>query len=63
MSYLSFIDDAKFEEIVLSMLNKCSNSIQNAEKKFAKNVIDPFSIIFEIASFNIDRRFKSEVQH
>ncbi|HAT9402018.1 TPA: Eco47II family restriction endonuclease [Legionella pneumophila subsp. pneumophila] len=54
VSYLSFIDDYKLEEIVSNMLNKCTNSIREAEKKFAKNVIDPFSIIFEMSGFGID---------
>lgn len=54
MPYLSFIEDSKFEEIVLNMLDKCSLSLLNSEKNFAKNVIDPFSIIFEINTFDID---------
>ncbi|MFO3289623.1 Eco47II family restriction endonuclease [Legionella pneumophila serogroup 1] len=54
MSYLSFIDDIEFEQIVLNMLEKCSKSVREAEKNFAKNVIDPFSIIFEMSGFGID---------
>ncbi|HIF0138894.1 TPA: Eco47II family restriction endonuclease [Legionella anisa] len=54
MSFLNFIDDNKLEPIVLNMLDKCANSIKGAEKNFAKNVIDPFSIIFEMSGFGID---------
>lgn len=54
MGYLSFIDDEKFENIVLKILDRGVYSIKNAQDKFARNVIDPFSILFEMSSFNID---------
>jgi hypothetical protein len=53
MSYLSFIDDEKLESIVLKILDRGASSIQNAQDKFARNVIDPFSILFEMSSFNM----------
>ena len=54
MAYLSFIDDAKLEEIISAVLDKGREAITKAEKQFGRNVIDPFATIFEIASFEIN---------
>ena len=54
MSYLSFIDDKKIKEIVFKVLDKGMIKKKSAEHDFYKNVIDPFSSVFEIAAFNVD---------
>ncbi|WP_425360261.1 MULTISPECIES: Eco47II family restriction endonuclease [unclassified Candidatus Tisiphia] len=54
MSYLSFIDDVTLEKVVKFVLDKGRAAMIKAEKKFDRNVVDPFSIIFEMASFKIN---------
>lgn len=54
MPYLSFIEDEILEKIISDVLTKGKDSIAKSEKKFERNVIDPFSIFFEIASFEIN---------
>ena len=54
MNYLTFIDDGKLESIISNILDRGASSIRNAQNKFDRNVIDPFSILFEMSSFNID---------
>ncbi|WP_425363647.1 Eco47II family restriction endonuclease [Candidatus Tisiphia endosymbiont of Hybos culiciformis] len=53
MSYLNFIDDATLEKIVKFVLDKGRTAMIKAEKQFDRNVVDPFSIIFEMASFKV----------
>ncbi len=54
MSYLSFIENAELEKIIATVLDKGREAITKTEKQFGRNVIDPFTIIFEIASFEIN---------
>jgi len=51
MPYLSFIDDQKLENIVDEILQKGQKAHLNSN--INKNVIDPFSILFELSSFSI----------
>lgn len=53
MAYLSFIEDQKLEEIVGNALTKGEFALKNVKTKFSRNVIDPFSILFEMGSFEI----------
>jgi hypothetical protein len=53
MPYLSFIDDQKLEGIVGEVLQKGFDARIKTDKAFSKNVIDPFSILFEMSSFSI----------
>lgn len=54
MSYVTFIDDTTYKSIVNSILLDGKNAKLNAIKKFNRNVIDPFSIVWELASFKMD---------
>jgi len=54
MPYLSWIDDKDLSEAVRHLLNIAKNAQKQAEAKFDKNVIDPFSAVFQIAGFGID---------
>lgn len=51
--YLKWIEDNKLETIVTNLLSKAHEARSGAVKKFGKNVIDPFSAIFEMAGFDI----------
>lgn len=57
MAYLSFIDDDKLEEIVKQVLDSERRRLLRSEtdKKLYRNVIDPFSILFEMSSFNLSK--------
>lgn len=54
MSYVSFIDDNRFETIVHNVLKKGISSLEQSKQTLSRNVIDPFSILFEMSSFNMD---------
>lgn len=54
MAYLNWIDDDKIITAVKSLLEKADFANLNSSKNFGKNVIDPFSAIFEIAGFGLD---------
>lgn len=54
MPYLSFIEDQLLENAVSKVLNKGQLAVENVKKKFNRNVIDPFSILFEMSSFELD---------
>lgn len=54
MSYLSYINDAELIKIVKLVLDKGIERKKEAEKKFTKNVIDPFGSLFEAAAFDVD---------
>lgn len=56
MSYLSYISDAKLEELVKYVLDKGIERKKEAEKKFNNNVIDPFGALFETAAFDINHK-------
>jgi hypothetical protein len=54
MPWLKWIDDADLETEVLNLLMRAKSAQQSSIDFFGKNVIDPFSAIFEIAGFEID---------
>ena len=53
MPYLSWISDADIEIEVQKILDTAKIATEKANIEFNKNVIDPFSILFEMAGFNI----------
>jgi hypothetical protein len=53
MAYLSFISDQDLEQEVSLILKTATTALNKANTKFGKNVIDPFSVAFEMAGFNI----------
>lgn len=53
MPYLNWIEDQKLVEIVGQVFNISLNSLNEASEDFEKNVLDPFSAIFQIAGFNL----------
>lgn len=63
MAYLKWISDKNLESIVYNLLEIASTAKENASKGFSKNVIDPFSAIFETAGFDFDYNtwFASEI--
>jgi len=54
MPYLSFISDEDLEKEVSLILSTAAVALKKANTKFGKNVIDPFSVMFEMAGFNIE---------
>lgn len=54
MPYLSFITDEKLEAIVSALLHKGTASIEKSNQSFSRNVIDPFSVLFEMSIFDMD---------
>ena len=62
MAFLKWINNKNLKGAVTHLLNKAQEAKENAAKDFGKNVIDPFSAIFEMAGFEIDYRtwIKSE---
>jgi len=61
MPYLNWIADVDLENEVIEILNTANTGIQKATDEFDKNVIDPFSIMFEMAGFNINTVAQWEV--
>lgn len=53
MPYLSFVSDSDFEQAVQLMLDSATNGLADAEEDFSRNVIDPFSLFFEMSGFGI----------
>lgn len=53
MSYLPFISDENLEKEVRTILSTATAALIKANTEFESNVIDPFSIAFEMAGFNI----------
>jgi hypothetical protein len=53
MPYLSFLSDENLENEVSLILSTASLALKKANTKFGKNVIDPFSVTFEMAGFDI----------
>lgn len=53
MPYLSFISDENLEKEVDTILSTATVALDKATNEFESNVIDPFSIAFEMAGFNI----------
>lgn len=54
MPKLNWIEDKHLNEAVTHLLNKARDARNNAKGEFGKNVIDPFSALFEISGFEID---------
>jgi len=54
MTYVPFLQDKTFESIVCDILKNGQAAKATATKKFNRNVIDPFAILFEMASFDVD---------
>lgn len=53
MPYLPYISDQDLEKEVSVVLSTAAIALKKANTKFGKNVIDPFSVMFEMAGFNI----------
>jgi hypothetical protein len=62
MAYVSFISDERFKEIVNELLAIGDAAKVKASEEFDRNVIDPFSMLMEMASFdmNFEDWIKSE---
>ncbi len=62
MPRLTWIDDDNLYSAVKSLLNIAYSARAEAEEKFGKNVVDPFSAIFEMSGFgmNYEEWVKSE---
>jgi Eco47II-like restriction endonuclease len=54
MAYLKWISDEKLCDAVTQLLDVAKSARKQAKNKFEKNVIDPFSAMFQIAGFGID---------
>ena len=54
MPLLNWISDKDLETSVNQLLNKAKEAKEKAENQFGKNVIDPFSAIFEISGFEME---------
>jgi hypothetical protein len=54
MPYLNWISDETLESVVKQLLEKAIKAQKEAKVNFGKNVIDPFSAVFEISGFEID---------
>ena len=63
MPYVSFIDDTRFKSLVTNTLARGHEAKNKAISKFNSNVIDPFSILWEMSSFdsNFDTWYVSEL--
>lgn len=51
VGYVPLIDDVRFRDIVREVLRTGIDALSTSERKFARNVIDPFSMVFEMAAF------------
>ena len=62
MPYLNWINDADLTAVVLDLLKQAEAAKKKADKAFGKNVIDPFSALFETGGFELshDEWVKSE---
>ncbi len=54
MPRLKWISDADMETAVSHLLQKAKEAKEKSDKEFGKNVIDPFSAMFEMSGFHID---------
>lgn len=54
MAYLNWISDDDLKEAINKLVNVAKEALVNSEKDFNKNVIDPFSAIFQVAGFGMD---------
>lgn len=62
MPYLSFISDQNLEQEVNKILSTAKLALEEASADIDKNVIDPFSVTFEMAGFGIDKVVDWEVR-
>jgi len=53
MPYLEWISDENLDHAVDLLLQKSTQAKANAVRNFGRNVIDPFSALFEIAGFSM----------
>lgn len=53
MAYLDWISDEALISCVDHLLNKAKKASSDSVKKFNKNVIDPFSALFQISGFDM----------
>lgn len=56
MSYLTWISDTDLRKIVKNVLDVGIKKKSSVGKHFQKNVIDPFSSIFEASAFGVDHQ-------
>ena len=56
MPILKYISDENLRSEVYYVIDKAISSNNESEKKFGKNVIDPFAAIFEVSGFEIDHK-------
>jgi hypothetical protein len=54
MPYVSFLDDEKFKKIINQSLVTGDKALISANDDFERNVIDPFSMMMEMACFDMD---------
>jgi len=54
MPYLKWISDSNLEKAVAHLLDKAVSAKKNADTSFGKNVIDPFSALFQMVGFEMD---------
>lgn len=53
MSYLPWITDDHLLEAVQNLLNKAEQTLVVAEQNYHKNVVDPFSAVFQLGGYNL----------
>ena len=63
MAYLNFLDDATFKSLVQNIINHGREAKSVAVSDFNRNIIDPFSILWEMGSFdsNCENWYSNEV--
>lgn len=54
MPLINWISDEQLEKAVNDLLNKAKKAQNKVDKKFEKNVIDPFSALFSMSGFQMD---------
>ena len=54
MAYVSFISDDRFKQIINEILEIGDTAQTKANDQFERNVIDPFSMLMEMACFDMD---------
>jgi len=59
MSYLKWISDQDLLQIVEKLLDKASDALKESEANFTKNVVDPFSAIFQISGLGGQRNLRN----
>lgn len=63
MAYLSFVSDEKLKALVSEILNQGRVATETATRGFNRNTIDPFAILWEMASFSnsFEDWYKNEI--